>query len=45
MEYCMPSTRLPVLKTVRTRMSRTALFFVGIGLFDVLVWTAAAIAN
>ena len=41
----MPSTRLPLTRPVSTRLSRTALFFVGIGLFDVLIWTAAAIAG
>lgn len=41
----MPSTRLPLAKPLTARLSRTALFFVGIGLFDVLIWTAAAIAG
>ena len=41
----MPATRLPLKKPLSTRLSRTALFFVGIGLFDLVIWTAAAIAN
>ena len=41
----MSSTRLPSMKPLTARLGRTGVFFVGIGLFDVLIWTAAAIAN
>jgi hypothetical protein len=35
----------PALRHPRTRFSRATLFFAGIALFDVLIWTAAALAR
>jgi hypothetical protein len=41
----MPSLQRPALRSPRTRLSRATLFFAGMALFDVLIWTAAALAR
>jgi len=35
----------PAPRGPRTRFNRATLFFAGIALFDVLIWTAAALAR
>jgi hypothetical protein len=35
----------PAPRSRRTHWSRATLFFAGIALFDVLIWTAAALAR
>jgi hypothetical protein len=41
----MPSQRPSAPRTRRPRPSRTTLFFAGMALFDILIWTAAALAR
>jgi hypothetical protein len=37
--------RRPAVRRPHARFSRTTLFFAGLALFDVLIWTAAAFAR
>jgi hypothetical protein len=41
----MSSPQRPAPGSPRARLSRTSLFFAGMALFDVLIWTAAALAR
>jgi hypothetical protein len=35
----------PTVRRTHTRFNRATLFFAGVALFDVLIWTAAALAR
>jgi hypothetical protein len=41
----MSSPQRPAPRGPHTRWSRATLFFAGMALFDVLIWTAAALAR
>ena len=41
----MAAPQRPAVRRPRARFSRATLFFAGMALFDVLIWTAAALAR
>jgi hypothetical protein len=41
----MSTPQRPAVRHLHERFSRATLFFAGVALFDVLIWTAAALAR
>ena len=44
-EVPMSTPQRPTVRRPHARFSRATLFFAGVALFDVLIWTAAALAR